>query len=299
MIAWFAQHRAALGLTLGRMAGTPFATLLTVLVIGVALALPASLYVALDNLANLAVRLSGTPEITLFLADNVGPDKAREIEATLKKRGDLKSARFVSRDQALKDLSTRSGAGDVVATLGKNPLPDAFVLTPKATEPAELEKIRAETAKMAGVASAKLDSAWAQRLSALLALGHDFVVLLAALLGTALVAVSFNTIRLQVMAQRDEIEVSRLLGATDAFVRRPYLYLGMLQGMIGALIAAGILAVALIFLRLRVDAVAQAYGSTFQLAGLAWADAGLVIALSGVLGWLGAWLAATHHLRRV
>lgn len=299
MRSWFAHHRAALGLTLGRMAGTPFATLLTVLVIGVALALPASLYVALDNLANLAVRLSGTPEITLFLAANVGADQARDMEAALKKRGDLKSVRFVSREQALRDLSTRSGTGDVVAALGSNPLPDAFVLTAKGTEPKELETIRAETAKMSGVTGAKLDSAWAQRLSALLALGHDFIVLLAALLGTALVAVSFNTIRLQVMAQRDEIEVSRLLGATDAFVRRPYLYLGMLQGMIGAFIAVGVLAVALIFLRLRVDAVAQAYGSTFQLNGLAWADAAVVIGLSGVLGWLGAWLAATQHLRRL
>lgn len=299
MRAWLAQHRAAFGLTLGRMAGAPFATLLTVLVIGVALALPASLYVALDNLAKLAVRLSGAPEITLFLADHVSRDRARDMEAALKKRDDLKAVRFIGRDEALKDLSSRSGAGDVVAALGSNPLPDAFVLSPKGREPAELEKTRAETAKMAGVASAKLDSAWAQRLSALLALGRDFVGLLATLLGTALVAVSFNTIRLQVMAQRDEIEVSRLLGATDAFVRRPYLYLGMLQGVIGALIAIGILALALIFLRLRVDAVARAYGSTFQLSGLAWADVGLAVALSGVLGWLGAWLASTQHLRRL
>ena len=265
----------------------------------VALALPASLYVALDNLAKLAVRLSGAPEITLFLADHVSRDRARDMEAALKKRDDLKAVRFIGRDEALKDLSSRSGAGDVVAALGSNPLPDAFVLSPKGREPAELEKTRAETAKMAGVASAKLDSAWAQRLSALLALGRDFVGLLATLLGTALVAVSFNTIRLQVMAQRDEIEVSRLLGATDAFVRRPYLYLGMLQGVIGALIAIGILALALIFLRLRVDAVARAYGSTFQLSGLAWADVGLAVALSGVLGWLGAWLASTQHLRRL
>jgi len=299
VIAWLAHHRAALGLTLGRMAATPFATLLTVLVIGVALALPASLYLALDNLGNLAVRVSGAPEITLFLADTVAADQARELAATLKKRPDLKSVRFVGRDQALKDLASRSAAAEVVATLGTNPLPDAFVLTAKATEPGALEAIRAETAKLPGVASATLDSKWAQRLSALLALGHDFVVLLAALLGTALVAVSFNTIRLQVMAQRDEIEVSRLLGATDAFVRRPYLYLGTLQGLIGALVALGVLAVALLFLRTRVDTVAQAYGSVFQLSGLAWADAGLILALSAALGWLGAWLATGQHLRRI
>lgn len=297
MISWFGQQRAALGLTLSRMADAPLSTALTVLVIGVALALPASLYVALDNLANLAVRFSGAPEITLFLTDGAG--KVQEIERTLKQRKDLKSFRFISRDQALKELSTRSGAGDVVATLGKNPLPDAFVLAPKDTDPAVLEKIRAETAKLPGVANAKLDSAWAQRLNALLALGRDFVLLLASLLGTALIAVSFNTIRLQVLAQRDEIEVTRLLGATDAFVRRPYLYLGTLQGVFGALIAVGVLGLALIFLGLRVDTVAEAYGSTFHLSGLAWADAGLLIGLSGALGWIGAWLAASQHLRRL
>lgn len=297
MIAWLSQQRAALGLTLGRMADAPLSTALTVLVIGVALALPAALYVALDNVANLAVRFSAAPEITLFLAD--GTDKAQDIERALKQRKDLKSVRFVGREQALKELSARSGAGDVVATLGKNPLPDAFVLMPKDNEPAVLEKIRAETGRLAGVASAKLDSAWAQRLDALLALGRDFVLLLAGLLGTALVAVGFNTIRLQVLAQRDEIEVCRLLGATDAFVRRPYLYLGTLQGIFGALIAVGVLALALIFLGLRVDTVAEAYGSTFHLSGLAWGDAALLVALSGGLGWIGAWLAASQHLRRL
>ena len=297
MMTWLSHQRAALGLTLGRMAESPLSTALTVLVIGVALALPASLYVALENLSNLAVRFSGAPEITLFLAENT--DKSKDIEQSLKQRKDLKAVRFVSREDALKDLSSRSSAGEVVATLGKNPLPDAFVLTPKDTTPAALEKIRAETSKLEGVTSAKLDSAWAQRLDALLALGHDFVMLLAVLLGTALVAVSFNTIRLQVLAQRDEIEVSRLLGATDAFVRRPYLYLGALQGCFGALIAVGVLAIALIFLGLRVDNVAAAYASRFQLSGLAWTDAGLLVALAGGLGWVGAWLATSQHLRRL
>jgi cell division transport system permease protein len=299
MTGWLGQHRAALGLTLQRLVMSPFATLLTVLVIGVALALPASLYVALNNVASLAVRLSGAPEITLFLSGDTSAAKAKDLEAKLKQRSDLKSVRFISRDQALKDLSTRSGVADVVATLGTNPLPDAFTLAPKDTDPETLEQIRAEVAKLPGVARAKLDSAWAQRLTALLALGRDFVTLLAGLLGMALVAVSFNTIRLQVMAQRDEIEVSRLLGATDAFVRRPYLYLGILQGVIGAVLAWGILTGATIFLDTRVAAVASAYGSTFQLQGLMLADAGKLIALSGALGLVGAWLAATQHLRRI
>ncbi|MEO1766980.1 permease-like cell division protein FtsX [Thiobacter aerophilum] len=294
---WLAQQRAALTHTLVRLGAAPFATVLTVLVIGVALALPVSLYLAVANVARLATHVSHTPEITLFLED--GSDQTQTLARSLRARKDLARVRFVSREEALKGLAGRAGMADVIATLGRNPLPDAFVLTPKATEPTALEALRQALSRLPGVARATLDSAWAQRLAAWLALGRDFVLILAGLFGTALVAVSFNTIRLQVLAQREEIEVSRLLGATDAFVRRPFLYLGTLQGLMGALLAWLLLAAALFFLGERVDALAAAYGATFRLEGLGWHETGLLLALSGALGWLGAWLAATQHLRRL
>ncbi|MEJ5211059.1 MAG: permease-like cell division protein FtsX [Burkholderiales bacterium] len=294
---WFAQQRAALAHTLVRLGATPFATGLTVLVIGVALTLPASLYLVLTNVARLANHVSSTPEITLFLKE--GTTQSQELARTLRARKDLARVRFVSRDEALRGLSGRAGVADVVATLGRNPLPDAFVLTPRDTTPAALEALRAELARLPGVARATLDAAWAQRLAAWLALGRDFVLLLAGLMATALVAVSFNTIRLQVLAQREEIELSRLLGATDAFVRRPFLYLGTLQGLLGALLAWLLLAGGLVFLGGRVDALAAAYGAAFRLEGLGWREAGLLLGLSATLGWLGAWLATTQQLRRL
>jgi len=295
MRTWLAHQRAALSLTLARLGDSPVATLLTVLVIGVALALPASLYLTLDNVGRLAVRLPAKPEITLFLSDSA---KRGELAGLLGARRDLAGVRFVGRDEALAGLASRAGLKDVVATLGRNPLPDAFLLTPKSTDPQALEALRQELARLPGVARATLDSAWAERLAAWLALGRDFVLVLAGLLATALVAVSFNTIRLQVLAHREEIEVSRLLGATDGFVRRPFLYLGTLQGLLGALLALALLAVAVLFLNGRVEALAAAYGSDFRLEGLGWREAGALTALSAGLGWLGAWLAATLHLHR-
>lgn len=297
MRAWLAQQWATLGLTLGRLAASPLGTSLTVLVIGVALALPAGLYVALDNVSRLATRITPVPEITLFL--EAGTNRQAELARRLTARRDLARVRFVSRDEALRGLSVRAGLSDVVAALGHNPLPDAFVLRPRETDPAKLEALRAELARLPGVARATLDSAWAQRLAAFLALGQALVLVLSGLLATALVAVSFNTIRLQVLAHREEIEVSRLLGATDAFVRRPFLYLGAAQGLLGALVALGLVALALIVLGKRVAAVAAAYGTEFPLAGLGWAEAGILLLASAVLGWTGAWLAASAHLRRL
>jgi cell division transport system permease protein len=148
-----------------------------------------------------------------------------------------------------------------------------------------------------GVQTAKLDSEWARRLNAFLRLGKDSVLLLATLLGFALAAVGFNTIRLQVLAQRDEVEVSRLLGATDAFIRRPYLYLGTLQGLLGGLAAWLIVAITFALINLRVAEIANLYNLNFLLQGLPWRDGLIVLVLAGMLGWVGAYLAAHQHLR--
>jgi cell division transport system permease protein len=296
MKSWLSQHWATLGLALGRLAASPLSTLLTALVIGVALSLPATLYLVLDNVSHLAGRLDAKPELTLFLSE--GADRAA-LERTLGKRRELAQHRFVSRQEALAGLEKRGGLKDVVALLGANPLPDAFVLTPRDTDPAALERLRAELATLPGVASATLDTAWARRLAALLALGRDFVAVLAALFATALVAVSFNTIRLQVLAHREEIEVSRLLGATEAFVRRPFLYLGALQGLLGALVALGLVGAAVVVLASRVLELAAAYGVDFPLTGIAWKEAAALLGTAAALGWLGAWLATTEQLRRL
>ncbi len=293
----FTQHRAALVLTVHRMLDTPFATLLTVLVIGIALSLPLGLYLVVDNLGRIAANSQGQPEISIFLKDNAGSAVQRDIEAKLKARPEVKEYRFVARDAALKQLSQNMGLTDAAAILGKNPLPDAFVVAAKDAEPEHLDQLRQDMQAWPGVQSAKLDSEWARRLNAFLRLGKQGVWLLAALLGFALAAVGFNTIRLQILALRDEVEVSRLLGATDAFIRRPYLYLGMLQGLLGGLAAWVIVASAFALINLRVAEIASLYHLNFLLTSLAWRDGLAVLVSAASLGWLGAYLAANQHLR--
>ncbi len=297
MRSFFSQHRAAIVLTVNRMLDTPLATLLTIMVIGIALSLPLGLYLVVNNLSRIADNSQGQPEISIFLKDNAGSAVQRDIETKLKARTEIKEFHFVSRDTALKQLSQNMGLTDTAAILGKNPLPDAFVITTKDIEPEHLDQLRKDMQALPGVQSATLDSEWARRLNAILRLGKQGVWLLAALLGFALAAIGFNTIRLQILALRDEVEVSRLLGATDAFIRRPYLYLGMLQGLLGGLAAWLIVASAFALINVRVAEIASLYNLSFLLSSLAWRDGLAVLISAASLGWLGAYLAANQHLR--
>jgi cell division transport system permease protein len=185
----------------------------------------------------------------------------------------------------------------VVAGLERNPLPDTFVLRSAEHDPAALEALAESLRAMPGVARVQVDSAWAQRLAALARTGRLALGVLAVVLATGLVAVTFNTIRLQILTQREEIEVSRLLGATDAFVRRPLLYLGLLQGVGGGMLALAILGGGLAVLNQGVSELAQSYGSSFRLSFLPPADALSLIAFSGFLGWFGSALSVSRHLR--
>jgi len=188
------------------------------------------------------------------------------------------------------------GMREVIASLGRNPLPDAFVITPREKA---LEPLAADLAKLPGVAHVQADSAWAQRLGALERLGRLGLALLAGLLGAGLVAVTFNTIRLQILTQREEIEVSKLIGATDGFIRRPFYYAGLLQGVAGGVFALVIVAVLLTALNVEVRTLADSYGSSFRFTFLSAPDALAVLALAGALGWLGAHLSVSRHLRQI
>ena len=294
MRVWLRQHREALGRALGRLATQRAASLLNALVIGVALSLPAGGYVLLADLQGVAQRASFEPQISVFL----GRDAPRaSLEARLGRDPRVKSLRFVSRDEALAELRVAEGLADVVAGLERNPLPDAFVLRGADGDPAALESLAASLRKLEGVARVQVDSAWAQRLAALARTGRLALGVLGVVLATGLVAVTFNTIRLQILTQREVIEVSRLLGATDAFVQRPLLYLGLLQGAAGGILALGILAVGLAVLNQGVSELAQAYGSSFRLEFLTWADACSLVVFSGFLGWFGSALSVSKYLR--
>jgi len=292
--AWLHQHRRAIGSALTRFFRT--AGLLSALVIGVALALPAGGYALLEGLRALGARLSFEPQISVFLRAGISIAEAEAFGSALKADRRISRVRFVPREEALKELSAVPGMPEVIAALGRNPLPDAFVVNVKEDA---LEALAAELRKRPGVAHVQADTVWARRLAALAGIGRLGLWLLAALLGVGLVAVIFNTIRLQVLTQREEIEILKLIGATDAFIRRPFYYLGLLQGLAGGLVALGIVGGGLALLNREVLTLSESYGSGFRFAFLPPGDAAAIVAFAALIGWLGAYLSVAKHLREM
>ncbi|MDR1662541.1 MAG: permease-like cell division protein FtsX [Azoarcus sp.] len=292
---WFYLHSRAFAQALKRLGGQPLGTLLSALVMGIALALPAGGYILLDNIAVLARGVSGTPEISLFLDDKAEPAQVEAVQRELQTESELASFRFVSRAEALRQLES-NGLGDVLGGLTVNPLPDAFVVTLRSDDPELFKTLSARMRSWPGVAHVQLDSAWVERLSALLGLGRTVVLMLAALLGLALVIVTFNTIRLQILTQKNEIEVSRLLGATDRFIRRPFYWFGGLQGIFGGLVALGAVWIGVDVLADPVAKVAETYGAPITLSGPGWPESLATIAFAVALGWLGAAISVRRHL---
>jgi len=293
--AWLRHHWQTLSLTLRRLAGNPLGTLLNVTVIGVALALPLGGYMLLQNLGGIAQQFAGNPQVSLFLARDANKADIAALETRLKQLPGVRALRFISRDQALENLKQSENLSDVIATLQSNPLPDVFVLE-TGSSAADLEKLEPQLQALPKVDHVQLDSAWVKRLESLLQIGRTAVLILAALLATGLVAVTFNTIRLQILTQKDEIEVSKLIGATDAFIRRPFFHLGFIQGALGGLAALAIVYLCMRILNRGIVELAQLYGSDFRLSFFGLSDCLALLAFSAVLGWLGAYMSVSRHL---
>ncbi len=296
MRAWFYQHRKALAHALSRLVGQPIGTALSALVVGIALALPAGGFVLVDNVGSLARGVTGSPEISLYLSLEATDDDVKDIEARLRESKELSGFQFVARDAALKQLAD-NGLADVLDGLPGNPLPHAFIITPANEDPALFETLKARFSAWPMVEHVQLDAAWVQRLHALLALAELCVSLLAILLACALVIITFNTIRLQILTQRAEIEVTRLLGATDQFIRRPFYWLGCLQGLLGGVVAWGVVSGGVALLRPPAEELAAAYGAVFALNGPTTDQVALLLLIAVFLGWLGTALSVRQHLR--
>ena len=286
MTVWLRHHRQALSAAFKRL------SLLNALVIGIALALPAGGYALLESLRPASARLALEPRISLFLEPQAPRADAEALGRRLRADSRITGVRFVPREEALKEMSAVQGLSEVIAALGRNPLPDAFVISSKVD-------IAAELARLPGVAHVQADAVWARRLAAAARVVELALTLLAGLLGAGLVAVTFNTIRLQILTQRDEIEVSKLIGATDAFIRRPFYYLGLLQGLVGGGLALGLVAAALVMLNREVSVLAESYGSAFRFSFLPMPEAAAVVLFAGFLGWLGAQLSVSRHLSTI
>lgn len=297
MIAWLRQHRQALASALARFPKT--AGLLSALVIGVALSLPAGGYALLEGLRGLGARVTLEPQISVFLRPEAKRAEAESLGAVLKADTRLAHIRFVPREEALKELKSVQGLSEVISALGRNPFPDAYVIQAKDSSAPGVDALAADLGRLPGVAHVQADAAWARRLAALAGALRSALWLVAAILGVGLVAVTFNTIRLQILTQRDEIEVSKLIGATDAYIRRPFYYLGLMQGLAGGAVALAIVAAGLSLLNREVAVLSESYGSSFRFAFPPPGDAIAIVLFAGLIGWLGAYLSVSRQLQEM
>jgi len=296
MRAWIRHHGRSLRATLRGFARAPAATVLNIVAIGVALALPLGAWVLLGNATQLAGHVAVEPRLSVFLATDATRADAARVEAALAGATAVRRQRFVPKEEALADLHRTAGMREILAALGSNPLPDAVIADLAPGEPDSVQRLAVELRKLPKVELVQLDALWLQRLEALLRLGQAAVAVLAALLAVGMVAVTFNTVRQQILTQHAEIEVSRLIGATDAFIRRPFVYQGALMGLAGGLAALGIVALCVRLLDSEVSRLAATYGSDFRLTLGAAPELGMLLAFAGVLGWAGAYLSVSRHL---
>ena len=244
---WFSQHVQALKLVLRRFKTNKLNTLLICLAIGVTLALPTILYAVLDSVSGMANTVKTESQISVFLTLDHPESTMQTIKTALENNADIQNIRFVPKEDALRQLQAADANNDVLNSLEQNPLPDAFFIEPKQLDSESIGKLKSNLSKLEGVEEVLVDGAWVKRLNYLLALGKKAMLIITGLLAFALIAVIGNTIRMQIITQQAEIELSRLIGATKGFIRRPFLYAGALYGLFGGVLAL-LITLAVIFL---------------------------------------------------
>ena len=299
--AYFARHAQTLVGSLGRMVNQPFATLMTMGVVAVALALPLLLSLFLSNMRTATGNWNDAFDLSVYMNKKAGAARAAAVAKQLRQRDDVATVRVITADQALAEFRDDSGFGKALDALSDNPLPDTLIVTPTlpASTPQGTDALKQAIAAIADVQTVQLDTEWVKRLHAMLDILRRVVLLTAGLLGVGVVLIVGNTIRLDILNRRAEIEVMKLVGASDGFTRRPFLYSGIWYGLGGGLMALILVAVAAALLAQPVDTLAKAYGSQFHLKGLGFTAAAGVLALAVGLAWLGSWLAATRHIRGI
>ena len=298
---YLSRHLQVFFYSLGVLSRSPFATLMTTAVIGIALALPSGLHVVLKNAQQLSGGWDGAAQISLFLKRAVPDDEANRLARQIQKLPEVANVSYISRREALQEFQRLSGFGDALEALKDNPLPSVLVIrpTPAASTPVATEKLLQRLQGYPPVDIAQLDMQWVKRLYVIMELVRRGVVVLAALLALAVLLVVGNTIRLAIQNRRDEIVVMKLIGGTDAFIRRPFLYTGFWYGLFGGVIAWLLVSLSLTILSDPVERLTGLYQSQFELTGLDAATTGMLIGSSILLGLAGSWLAVGRHLRDI
>jgi cell division transport system permease protein len=303
MSNWLNHHLQAIKLVLFRMRSNALSTFMICLVIAVAMCLPSLFYLAVDNLSKLTDKMQTETEISLFLKLDANADTIAEIDATLAKNPDIREYHLITKDQAWQQLQEKSkdnqDISDAINQLGKNPLPDAFFIQAKSADPKSLDALKNTLQDISGVEQAILNADWAKRLASLLSIGKKLIFFIATLFAVVLLVIIGNTVRMQILTQKDEIEVSYLIGATNSFIRIPFLYAGVLYGLFGGLISILMIAGIILTFNNSIMEISQLYSSDFRLNIL---NTNLYLTLTAtaiVIGWIGSYLAVSRAISSI
>lgn len=298
---YFGHHWRCIGHSLGYITQTPLASLMTLAVIGITLALPVGMYVLLKNVQHVSAGWNNTVQISLFLKQDVGEDAARRLARRLADSDGIGVVDYISPRQAMDEFRQFSGFGDALDALPSNPLPGVLVVHPKADQgrPDAVEVLVQRLRALPQVDLANLDMQWVERLYAAMDIAKRSVLILAGLFGIGVLLIVGNTIRMAIQNRREEIEVKKLVGATNAFIRRPFLYYGCWYGALGGGAACVLVNVSLWLLQGPIQRLSLLYGGAIHLQTLNFAATAAVLGFSTVLGFLGAWLAVGRHLSAV
>ncbi|MDC1211094.1 permease-like cell division protein FtsX [Porticoccaceae bacterium] len=291
------HHRSTLTSSATKILREPLQSLLTILVIAIALTLPAALYLGVENIRQLSGGVDASAQISVFVKKGARESALEALGEKLEGLSGVASVRYISAQAAVDEFEALSGFGSALQYLDENPLPDSFLVQPLLVSSAE--RLVTDIRQLNLVDDVQLDLEWLQRLDALLDMGRKLVLALGAALGLGVILVVGNTIRLAIQSRRDEITVVKLVGGTDAYVRRPFLYSGFLFGIFGALVAAILLTALGFWLAGPVDKLALLYRSQFSITGLGLGGVATLLLIGGTVGLIGAWLAVGQHLRKI
>ncbi len=299
--AYFVRHAQTLISSLGRIFNEPASSLLTIAVIAIALALPMGMHTLLENSQRLQGHWDGAARISLFLKHTVEDKQGRELARSLKQRSEIRETTYISRDEALAEFQRLSGFEDALRALDQNPLPGLIVVTPtpEFSDASGSGRLVTELGGLEQVDLAQLDLQWLRRLNALLETAQRAVFVVAGLLALAVLLIVGNTIRLDIENRRDEIVVTKLIGGTDAFIRRPFLYTGFWYGLLGGLLAWLLIVVSLLLLDAPVQRLALLYQSAFSLTSPDFSATLALFGFAALLGLAGSWIAVGRHLSAI
>lgn len=300
-LTWLLRHAQMSLSSLGRLSRNPLSTLMTAAVIGIAIALPSGLHLMIDNVRNLAGGWEGASSISLFLEQSLDDSQAEQIRHTVSLRPEVAEARLITKDQAMDEFRALSGFGSALDLLDRNPLPAVVLVRPSAVaSSAEATgRLARELEAYREIEMAQVDLQWVRRLDAITHTLERGVGVLAALLAAAVLLIVGNTIRLEIQNRHSEIEIVKLVGGTDAFIRRPFLYEGIWYGLIGAVIAIILVLLALFLMQGPVERLVGLYQTRFDLTLLTSGTFLAILFGSPLLGLAGAWLAVGRHLKRI